>query len=69
MVAPVTVASGERSFKKLALIKNRLWSTSAEDRLNHLMLLSIEHDLVHKLSFNDVNNDFAAMKARKKLFH
>lgn len=67
IVAPVTVASGERAFSKLSLIKNRLRSTTTEDRLNHLMLLSIEHELADRLSFEKVINDFAAMKARKKI--
>lgn len=42
---PVSVASGERSFSKLSLIKNILKSTISQDRLNGLMLFSIEHKL------------------------
>lgn len=41
IVAPKYVASGERGFSKLTLIKNRLWSTRNGDRQNNLIRLSI----------------------------
>lgn len=43
MTLPITNASGERSFSKLELIKNRLRSMVGENRLNHLSLMSIEN--------------------------
>ena len=43
---PVSVASGERSFSRLKLIKNYLRSTMTQNRLNELGLLSIENDVV-----------------------
>ena len=42
---PITVASGERSFSKLKLIKTYLRSTIAQERLNSLSLLSIECEI------------------------
>ncbi|CAA0823159.1 hAT dimerisation domain-containing protein / transposase-related [Striga hermonthica] len=42
LTIPVTVASAERSFSKLKLIKNYLRSTMSQDRLNGLTMLSIE---------------------------
>ncbi|XP_037775590.1 uncharacterized protein LOC119572557 [Penaeus monodon] len=42
---PFTVASAERSFSKLKLIKNFLRSTMTQDRLNDLAILGIESDL------------------------
>ena len=39
---PVTVASGERSFSTLKLIKTYLLSTISQERLNNLAMLSIE---------------------------
>ncbi|XP_057660729.1 uncharacterized protein LOC130896566 [Diorhabda carinulata] len=60
-VIPVSV-SGERAFSKMSLIKNRLRSAMGEDRLNHLMILSIEHDIVRKISFDEVIEDFARLK-------
>lgn len=57
MTLPVTNASGEHSFSKLGLIKNRL---------NHLSLMSIENDVLHKLEFSGLIKDFSARKSRKK---
>lgn len=65
---PITVASAERSFSKLKLIKTYLRSTMLQDRLDGLATLSIERDLVRKLELDDLINNFAAMKARKKVF-
>jgi hypothetical protein len=41
-IVPVTVASAERSFSKLKLLKNHLRSTMSQDRLNGLTTLCIE---------------------------
>jgi len=40
---PVTVASEERSFSKLKLIKTYLRSTMANDRLSGLAIIAIGH--------------------------
>lgn len=65
LILPVTNTSGERSFSKLKLVKNRLRSTVGQDRLNHLTLMSLESDLVQKLDFSDLIKDFAAKKSRR----
>lgn len=62
---PVTVASGERGFSKLSLIKNHLRSTLGQDKLNHLAMLSIEHKLASKMSFVEVINEFVSTKSRR----
>ena len=49
LTIPITVASAERSFSKLKLIKSFLWSTMSQERLNGLTIISIEKDLVSKL--------------------
>ena len=67
LLIPVSVASGERSFSKLALIKNRLRSTMSQERLNSLMLLSIEHELAGTLDYEGLIDTFATEKARKRL--
>ena len=41
---PVTVASAERSFSKLKIIKTYLRSTISQDRLDGLALLAIENE-------------------------
>ncbi|KAH1187363.1 hypothetical protein KIL84_020112 [Mauremys mutica] len=66
-VLPVSVALGEHAFSKLTLTKNRLHSATGEERLNHLLTLRIEYEMVKDISFDDVINAFAKMKARKKI--
>ena len=61
----VTVASGERSFSKLKLIKTYLRSSMGQERLNNLVILSIEHEVAHNLNYTVVIDSFAAAKARK----
>lgn len=65
---PVTVASAERSFSKLKLIKTYLRSSMAQERLSGLAILSINHKISHDISYNDIINDFASRKARKQRF-
>jgi len=65
LTVPVTVASGERSFSKLKLIKTYLRSTMTQDRLNGLALLSIENDIATSLNYTDLLSVFANAKARK----
>ena len=62
---PVTVASAERSFSKLKLVKNFLRSTMGQERLNDLAMLSIEAKIARCVDFQDIINDFATKKARK----
>lgn len=66
---PATVASGERSFSKLKLIKMYLRSTISQSRLTNLATLSIENEIAEKLDFTDVVHAFADKKARKVKFH
>ncbi|CAL9696702.1 unnamed protein product [Knipowitschia caucasica] len=65
LTIPVTVASGERSFSKLKLIKNYLRTSMSQDRLCGLALLSIEKEIASKLDYKDLIAEFAAKKARK----
>lgn len=65
---PVTVASAERSFSKLKLIKNYLRSSMAQERLSGLAVISINRKVSHQISYSDVINYFASRKARKHRF-
>ena len=50
LTAPATVASAERSFSKLKIIKNYPRSTMSHDGLNDLTKLSIDSDIAkHRL--------------------
>ncbi|XP_034069533.1 uncharacterized protein LOC117544522 [Gymnodraco acuticeps] len=65
---PVTVASAERSFSKLKLIKTYLRSCMGQDRLTGLAIISINHEIGKQLSYDDIIDDFASKKARKQKF-
>jgi hypothetical protein len=62
----VTVASAERSFSKLKLLKNYLKSAMSQERLNELATLCIEKKLLDKVDSNTITNDFASKKVRRK---
>ncbi|XP_004298173.1 PREDICTED: uncharacterized protein LOC101310988 [Fragaria vesca subsp. vesca] len=68
LTIPVTIASAERSFSKLKLIKSYLRSTMSQERLNGLALLSIEKELAQKLDHSSLIETFAAKNARKVVF-
>nr|CAH7712964.1 unnamed protein product [Callosobruchus chinensis] len=65
LTMPVTVASCERSFSKLKLIKTYLRSTMGQERLSGLAILSVEGDIARLLSYENVIKNFAMRKARK----
>jgi hypothetical protein len=65
LTIPVTVASAERSFSKLKLLKNYLRSTMLQERLNGLATCSIEKDILTNIDLNIVLNDFASRNARQ----
>lgn len=68
LTIPVTVASAERSFSKLKLIKTYLRSTMAQERLNSLAILAIENEEAKKLDFKEILSTFAHAKARRMPF-
>ena len=63
----VTNCSGERSFSKLKRIKNEQRASIGQNRLNHLSLLSIEHELLRDLDTKGIISKFAAQKARRRV--
>ncbi|KAK9740773.1 hypothetical protein RND81_03G059100 [Saponaria officinalis] len=54
LTVPVTVASAERSFSKLKLIKTYSSSSMSEERLNGLAMLSIEKELLENIDVDDI---------------
>jgi Domain of unknown function (DUF4371)/hAT family C-terminal dimerisation region len=68
LTLPVAVATAERSFSKLRLIKSYLRSTMGQDRLRALALLSIEAESVQSLTTDKLVENFASGKARRKMF-
>lgn len=68
LTAPVSVATGERSFSKLKIIKNYLRNAMGQDRLNSLAIISIENEIANSIKYEDIIEDFANSKARKMDF-
>lgn len=67
-ILPVTVATLERSFSKLKILKNCMRSTTSEQRLRNLAILSIEYKSASALDLQDLINRFANAKVRKRPF-
>ncbi|GBM95478.1 hypothetical protein AVEN_213846-1 [Araneus ventricosus] len=67
LTLPVSVASNERSFSKLKIIKNYLRNLTKQDRLSNLAVIYIEHEKASKISYDDVIKTFAAKKRKIKL--
>ena len=64
-LTPVTVASAERTFSKLKLIKNYLRNSMEQNRLSDIALLNIEKEQANILDMDKIINQFAETKARK----
>ncbi|GJW95987.1 zinc finger MYM-type protein 1-like protein [Tanacetum coccineum] len=62
---PVTVASAERSFSKLKLLKSYLRSTMSQERLNGLALIAIENDILESVNYDDLIKNFASKNVRR----
>ena len=65
---PVTVASAERSFSKLKLLKNYLRSVMSQERLNGLTTLCIEKQLVDDIDIDSIITDFTFRSVRRNIF-
>lgn len=61
----VTIALAERNLSKLKLIKSYLRSIMSQKRLNRLVILSIEKDLLGEIDYKKIISNFASKKARK----
>jgi hypothetical protein len=63
LTLPVSVASGERSFSKLKLIKTYLKTSMTQERFNDLGLLAMEKEMCESLELSDVTDELANKKA------
>ncbi|ESN93471.1 hypothetical protein HELRODRAFT_88724, partial [Helobdella robusta] len=66
LTIPLSNASGERSFSVLKRIKNYLRSTMGEQKLNNLVVLYIEQEIINSVDTAKIIDEFARSKARKK---
>ena len=62
-ILPVSTATVERSFSRLKILKTHLRSTTGEDRLNGLALMSVYSDF--KVNIDSVLKRFATDKNRR----
>lgn len=65
LTLPMSVASGERSFSKLKIIKTYFLLLLSQERLNGLAIISIEKNVLKSLNTARIIKNFATMKARK----
>ena len=68
MTIPVTVASVERSFIKLKLLKSYLRSTMTQERLNDLAMIALESDMLEKIDYERIIEDFISKNAQRIKF-
>ena len=62
LTIPMTIASAERSFSKLKLLKSYTHSTMKQERLNGLAIISLENDILEKIKYEDIIEDFTSNK-------
>ena len=62
----VTSANAERSFSRANMIKSYLRSRMEQDRFTGLSLIAIEREVACKCDYDEVIDNFAAMKNRRK---
>ena len=62
----VANCSGERSFSKLALIKNYLRTTMTHEKLSDLCLMDVESSVLRTIQFEEFIKDLSDAKFRQK---
>ena len=68
LTIPVTVASAERSFSKLKLLKFYLHSTMTQETLNDLAMIALESDMLEKINYERIIEDFISKNAQRIKF-
>jgi len=68
LTIPVIVASVERSFIKLKLLKSYLRSIMTQERLNDLAMIALESDMLEKIDYERIIEDFISKNAQRIKF-
>ena len=58
LVIPVTSCSCERSFSKLSIVKSKLRNTMTQNRLEALLLMFVEQELLSELDYDNIIDEF-----------
>jgi hypothetical protein len=64
LTIPVTVASAERSFSKLKLLKTYLRSTMTQG-LNDLAIIALETEILEKFDYEHIIEDFISKNTKR----
>ena len=68
LTIPDTVASAERSFSKLKLLKKSyMRSTMTQERLSGLATIALENDILEKINYKDMIEDFISRNTRRMM--
>ena len=67
MTLPISAADAERSFSNQKRTKNYLRSTMGQQRVNGLTMSSINSDIASTLNYQNVIENFFALKIRKMI--
>ncbi len=65
LTAPVTVDKDERTFSKLKLVKTLCRSTMSDERLEELLIMACEKDIIDEISIVKMATAWAALKRRR----
>ncbi|XBH96765.1 hypothetical protein VPH35_087086 [Triticum aestivum] len=68
LTIPVTVASAERSFSMLKLLKSYMRTTMTQQRLNDLATISLESEVLEKIDYEDIIEDFISKNTKRMKF-
>ena len=67
LTIPVTVASAERSFSKLKLLKSYLRCTMTQERLNGLATIALANDILEMIKYEDIIEDFISKNTKRMM--
>jgi hypothetical protein len=68
LTIPVTVATAERSFSKLKLLKTYLRSTMKQERLNALAIIALESEMLEKIEYGYMIEEFISKNTKRMMF-
>ena len=65
---PVTIASAEKSFSKMKIVKRRLRTKINDERLNYLLLCALELLILDELCNNELAKKWANNKIGSRIY-